>query len=513
MNGVNGTPPITTSDKYSKITREIRLAAGPDCRIAFVSGNFNVVHPGHLRLFKFAKDLANFLVVGVNSDRTPGTSVSLTDRIEGLNALSIVNRVVTLDGPVEELVLALRPEIVVKGSEFERRVNAEQPAVDSYGGKLIFSSGEMRFASLGLLQQEFNSSNIHNIKRSPEYMQRHGLTHAAVKSTLGHFAGMKVFVIGDVIVDDYITCDALGMSQEDPTIVVAPIETRTFIGGAGIVAAHAKGLGAEVDFCTVVGNDGTAEFATNELERLGVKFDAFADMARPTTRKQRFRALNKTLLRVNHLRQNPIDSGIQSKMLAKFEESLPNIDLVLFSCFNYGCLPQSLVDEMRARARKRGVMMAADSQASSQMADISRFQDMSLITPTEREARLALQDFDTGLAYIGEKLQSAARAQNLIISLGSEGMLIRGPKEDRFQSDRLHAINTSPKDVAGAGDSLFTSTSMSLCAGREIWESAYIGAVAAAVQVSRVGNSPLKAAELIAEIDGIDHASHDAFQL
>ncbi|KQZ02600.1 ADP-heptose synthase [Pseudolabrys sp. Root1462] len=508
-----GTLSTTASDKYSEVAKAIRLAAGTGRRIAFVSGNFNVIHPGHLRLFKFAKDLSDFLVVGVNADRAPGTSVKLADRLEGLEALSVVDQVVALDGLPDEFVLALQPDIVVKGSEFEKRVNREQAAVDSYGGKLIFSSGEMRFASIGLLQQEFKTTNIHNIRKSPEYMRRHGVTHAAVTSTLRQFSGMKIFVIGDVIVDDYITCDPLGMSQEDPTIVVAPIETRTFIGGAGIVAAHARGLGADVDFCTVVGNDGTAKFVTSDLERLGVKFNAFVDMARPTTRKQRFRALNKTLLRVNHLRQNPIEPGIQSKMLSKFDEVLDAADLVLFSCFNYGCLPQALVDEMSARARKKGVMMAADSQASSQMADVSRFQDMSLITPTEREARLALQDFDTGLAYIGERLQCVAKARNLIISLGAEGMLIRGPKENTFQSDRLHAINTSPKDVAGAGDSLFTSTSMALCAGREIWEAAYIGAVAAAVQVSRVGNSPLNVRELIAEIDGIDHASDDAFEL
>jgi len=52
-------------------------------------------------------------------------------------------------------------------------------------------------------------------------------------------------VIGDLIIDDYVTCDAVGMSQEDPTIVVTPILTRTFVGGAGGVAAHARGLGAD----------------------------------------------------------------------------------------------------------------------------------------------------------------------------------------------------------------------------------------------------------------------------
>ncbi len=81
---------------------------------------------------------------------------------------------------------------------------------------------------------------------------------------------MRVAVIGDLIVDEYVTCDAVGMSQEDPTIVVTPLMTRTFVGGAGAVAAHAHGLGADVRFFTLVGDDEAASFARDTLEQHGV---------------------------------------------------------------------------------------------------------------------------------------------------------------------------------------------------------------------------------------------------
>jgi bifunctional ADP-heptose synthase (sugar kinase/adenylyltransferase) len=175
---------------------------------------------------------------------------------------------------------------------------------------------------------------------------------------------------------------------------------------------------------------------------------------------------------------------------------------LLFSCFNYGCLPQDLVDAITAKARKRDVMLAADSQASSQLGDVSRFKGMSLITPTEREARLALNDFETGLAFIGERLIHKASAQNLVITLGAEGMLVHTLRGDEFLTDRLPALNPSPKDVAGAGDSFFISSTMAMRVGADIWQSSYLGALAAALQVSRVGNSPMSSAELVSEIDG-----------
>jgi len=503
-------PVAGLSKKYAESIAQIRAQAGPGRRIAFVSGNFNVVHPGHLRMFKFAKEIADFLVVAVNCDGGPGVNVPAQVRMEGVHSISSIDYALLLDDLPDGFIRALKPDVVVKGREFETRVNPEQAAVDSYGGSLVFSSGEMRFTSVGLLQREYFGKNFSTINESPEYLRRHAFDHATVKSTLSQFAGMRVCVIGDLIVDDYITCDPLGMSQEDPSIVVTPIETRTFIGGAGIVAAHAHGLGAEVHYSTVVGNDDSEKFARRSLEEFGVGFDFFVDPVRPTTRKQRFRALNKTLLRVNHLRQHPIDAKIQQQILASVEKRLDRTDLILFSCYNYGCLPQKLVDAITERAAARGVMMAADSQASSQMADISRFKGMALITPTEREARLALRDFDSGLAFVSERLQETASAKNLIISLGSEGMLIRGGKNHNQQSDRLPAFNTAPKDVAGAGDSLFTTAAMSLCVGRDIWEGAYIGSLAAALQVSRVGNTPLRVDDVIAEIDAID--SDDAYQ-
>ena len=177
----------------------------------------------------------------------------------------------------------------------------------------------------------------------------------------------------------------------------------------------------------------------------------------------------------------------------------------MFADFNYGCLPQNLVDRIAEMASARGIPMTADSQASSQMSDISRFRGMTLVTPTEREARLALQDTSSGLAFLAEGLRDRAKAKNVIITLGGEGMLVHGLGENgQNLTDRLPAMNSSPKDVAGAGDSLFTAASIALCTGADIWRSAYLGAVAAACQVSRVGNSPLQTRDILTELDQPD---------
>jgi len=484
------------------VITEIREFGPSESRIVFVSGNFNIVHPGHLRLLNFAAECGDRLVVGVHADATGMALLPEELRLEGLRSIGVVDYAFILRCPTEEFIRRLQPDTVVKGKEHETHFNPELEAVESYGGKLLFSSGDVRFSSLDLLQHELFETNFSSIRKPLDFPERHGFAIRDLLPIVERFSRMKVVVVGDLIVDEYISCDPLGMSQEDPTLVVAPIKQDSFVGGAGIVAAHARGLGARVSYFTVAGADKTADFARKRLEGYGVRLECLVDESRPTTLKQRYRANGKTLLRVSHLRQHDISAELAEHLYARVTAELESARLLVFSDFNYGCLPQELVDGLIEFCHQRGIMMVADSQASSQLGDVSRFRGMRLLTPTEYEARLALQDHSSGLVVLAEALRMAAEAQQLIITLASEGMLIHAPDYagSGFLTDRLPAFSTAPKDVAGAGDSLLTCTALALAADATVWQGAYLGSLAAACQVSRMGNSPLNATDLDREL-------------
>ena len=484
------------------VVEEVRARAGAGRRVVFVSGNFNIVHPGHLRLLQFAAECGDFLVVGLNPDSTAGVTVPASMRLEGVQAIGIVNYAFMLSEAPQFFIERLKPEVVVKGKEFEEKFNAESAAVEAYGGALLFGSGEVRFSSLNLLQRELLETNYSSIEKPLDFAQRHGFDMRQLLSLVGKLKGMRVIVVGDLIVDEYVTCDALGMSQEDPTIVVTPIKKDVFIGGAGIVAAHARGLGGDVTYFGVVGDDPTAKYAENTLDRFHVKARLFNDESRPTTLKTRYRANGKTLLRVSELRQHDISRDLAEQLCDEVTQASQNCDLLIFSDFNYGCLPQVAVDCIIHKCRERGLVMVADSQASSQIGDVSRFRGMRLLAPTEYEARLATRDFSSGLPVLAERLRRKADAEDVLVTLGAEGLLVHArPQEGtEYVTDNLPAFNRAPKDPAGAGDSLLTCASMSLVAGANIWQSAYLGSVAAACQVGRVGNFPLSADELTTEL-------------
>lgn len=470
-----------------------------DRKTAFISGNFNIVHPGHVRLFAFAKKLAQWLIVGVHSDELGGEHIHISQdlRLEALKSNSWVDEVVLIEEDVVHTVNELRPDIIVKGKEFENRANPEEETARAYGGRLIFGSAEVSLSSLELLSRDLPTLPEAGFVIPKNYMRQHEIKISSLQEVVSRFSSLKVCVIGDLIVDEYITCEALGMSQEDPTLVVSPIDQRRFVGGAGVVAAHASALGAESTLISVCGNDDAGLFTRRTLQNFGVKANLVIDESRPTTLKQRYRADNKSLLRVSYLRQNSISKRHQLELIEQATPIIRQSDLLVFSDFNYGCLPQNVVDHCTEIAKVANVIRIADSQSSSQTGDICRFKDMNLISATEREMRIGLRDKDVGLPVLAEKLREHANAGYIVLKLGADGVLLHMPsREGLMTTDRLPAFTSSPIDVAGAGDSMLITAGMTLSSGGSPWEAAVIGNIAAALQVGRLGNKPIHSAEL-----------------
>ena len=470
-----------------------------------VTGNFNILHPGHLRLLKFARDLGDKLIVAVIGDSLGQTDIHVPEqmRLENVSSNIWVDEAFLIHKPVETIIEEIKPDIVVKGKEHENSVNRELEAIENYGGKLIFSSGEAVFSSLDLISKDLSSNKELRLKFPDEFAKRHNFAKNDLKKVIEKFSKLQVCVIGDLIIDEYITCDPLGMSQEDPTIVVTPVDSNKFVGGAGIVAAHASGLGATAKLISVGGNDSALRFANESLEKFGVESHILVDESRPTTLKQRFRAHDKTLLRVSHLHQGAISKKLQNQLYKTITKQINNSDILVFSDYNYGCLPQSLVDRIINFSRKKDIIIAADSQSSSQTGDISRFKGMHFLFPTEHEARISMRNYDDGLVVLSEKLSKAAKAQNIVLKLGSEGVLLylKDSNSIHNQTDRLKALNNSPKDVAGAGDSMMITTLLSCAVGANSWESLCLGSIASAIQVGRVGNTPLQKDELLINLN------------
>lgn len=465
---------------------------------AFVSGKFRVIHSGHIRLFRLAKELAEELVVAL--DVATLDSDDIAWRLQALKNIDFVSRVVTYEDNVDVLLQTEKPNIVVKGSEFAQIHNSEEEILKRWGGRLIFSSGDSFFSERDMIFTENEDLLSKAFPLPREFMQRHNISKNRLQEILGSFGKINVCVIGDLIVDEFINCHPLGMSQEEPTVVVTPIDKKRFLGGAGIVAAHCSLLGAQTTLLTICGDDEAGQWSKEKIAEYGIHMIAPIDSTRPTTLKQRFRSGSQILLKLTHLRKDDLSADLENTLISNFEKCIESADVVIFSDFSYGVLTKKLVAEALRISKSRGVFISADSQSSSQIGDLSRFRDVDLVTSTEREARLELKDETNGLVVIAEKLRSILMAKNILLKLGGDGVIIHGTniEGNLLSTDQVPALNNFLVDTSGAGDSLLAATSLSLASEATIYEATLLGSVVAAIQIGRIGNTPVTSSQVMA---------------
>lgn len=476
---------------------ELEKARQAGKQIILICGYFDVLHPGHFRFIRHAAEQGDVLVVGlIDDNQDPAILNDNEDRWHALACLNMVTYIMLTSKDMGNIIRTVRPHIVVKGKEWETADNPEKEILESLGGKLSFSSGERFTSSHSYFSNTGGFGNWQSTESIEPYLRRHNITLKRAQVLIDRFSRVRVAVFGDLIIDEYVECQPVGMSREDPTIVVTPSSTKQFLGGAAIVAAHGCGLGATVDFYSVMGCDDKAVFGLSTLKTYGAKPMLIQDDSRPTTCKRRYRALNKSLLRVNDFSEQNISLELQDKVIADFAARLKNYDVVIFSDFNYGFLPEGLVKKIIGLCRDAGIPTVADSQSSSHVGDLGKFQDVLMITPTEYEARLTINNTQDGLIVISEMLGKKLGAKYVFITLGSEGILIRSNNGKNWETDDFSALNLQPVDAAGAGDAMLMASALTLAVGEDIWLAAFIGSVASACQVGRVGNLPLKKDEM-----------------
>ena len=467
-----------------------------DASQVFVSGKFNVIHPGHIRLFRFGKELAEKLHVALDTDGLNQDEINW--RVNALQAIDLVDQIHTYEIDNTSLIEKIRPNVVLKGREFRDRKNSEKVLVESYGGKLVFGSGINFFSETEFLDKSNLHSGSDEIKLPIEFMRRNNTTKEVVKDFLKITPSLNVCVLGDLIVDEYINCHPLGMSHEEPTIVVKAVDKKKFIGGAGIVAAHCSALGANTFFISVIGDDESGSWASNKISEYGIKAELIFDNLRPTTLKQRYRSGSQTLLKLTELSQEIINPNVQEVVYEKFNQIVGQLDLLIFSDFSYGNLPAELVGKIMSLAMENNVLIAADSQSSSQVGNLSKFAGAFLVTPTEREARVELRDQSSGLVILLDNLRSYLKAKNVLLKLGPDGILIRGvgANQELLPTEQVEPSNKKPIDTSGAGDSILAASALALAGGFDVYTSAMLGSFIAGIQVGRLGNVPVSRAEI-----------------
>jgi rfaE bifunctional protein kinase chain/domain len=308
---------------------------------------------------------------------------------------------------------------------------------------------------------------------------------------VGKLAGRSVLVVGDLVLDEYVTGRMTRISREAPVPIVEVVDKEDRAGSAASPAANIIGLGSFASIVGVIGCDAAGARLESRLRELGVddrglvRFDEVS-----TSTKTRILAEGFTgglhgrqqVMRLDGLAHLPAPAvAACAECVARLAG---DFDAVLLSDYRGGVVGQASIDAARASGRP----IAVDSQG-----DLRRFRALDLIKVNQAEAQAALGSEDVYGG--GEALRRELEARVLVITLGADGMLVF---DGQARPERVPAVGVSQVfDVTGAGDTVIAVLTLGLVAGLSPRRSAQLASAAASVVVRRLGVAVATPAEIV----------------
>lgn len=320
------------------------------------------------------------------------------------------------------------------------------------------------------------------------------------------FAGCRLLVAGDLMVDEYLWGNVERISPEAPVQVVSVTSEEYTLGGAGNVISNLVALGAKVSAAGVIGTGTNGQLVLKKLNALGVNTRGIIqDRQRTTTRKTRIIANHQHVLRFDREVKTDISRQTMNKISRAAEEMMADADLILVSDYNKGLITKALMTKLLAAAQKYDRPLIVDPKGR----DFKKYAGASLMTPNKKEtaraAGIEIVD-ESSLAEAARRLIKKTGINKILVTCGKEGMAYFDHDIPPYRiSTKAHQVF----DVSGAGDTVLAVLGLGIAAGYSNKEAVALANTAAGIVVGKVGTATVSKTELAAALNLIPTLSLD----
>jgi rfaE bifunctional protein nucleotidyltransferase chain/domain len=482
--------------KLNELASNLDLLRNNHKKVVLCHGVFDLLHVGHIRYFKQARTYGDVLVVTITPDRyvdkgpeRPAFNENI--RAEVVAELDCVDYVAINEWPTAENTLQLlKPHFYAKGSEFKEigsdytgKIDAEMEVVKKIGARIIFTE-DIVFSSTNLINRFL--SNMPEEVREYLHIFRHRHNIDEIFETLDHMSNLRVLIVGDTIIDDYQYCETLGKSSKDPILALKYLSNDLFAGGVLAIANHVANFTDQVQLVSVLGEkDSHREFIQQSLNP-HITMELFSKKDSPTLIKRRFldgHSLNK-LWEIYIMDDSSLPEDINQELCRWVKDRISDFDLIIAADFGHGTITSKLIRILTAEAP----FLAVNTQANAgnrRFHTISRYPRANFLCLAEHEIRLEARNLTGPLRPIMERLAKKLSVQRLVITMGRKGCLVYG-LDGNFIN--VPSLSSNVVDRIGAGDALFSLTSMAAAQSVNDEILGFIGNVAGAQAVNILGN-------------------------
>jgi rfaE bifunctional protein kinase chain/domain len=478
-------------------------------KVAHCHGVFDLLHPGHLDHLVEAKSFADVLVVSVTADvfvnKGPGRPVYGIDRrLKMLDALQIVDLVFESSSPTALVAIDLvKPDFFVKGPDYldldadiTGNIQLEQSQVEKNGGQLVFTSGPSMSSS-----QIINSQGLAHSPETQKWLAECSeiLDERLLGEWISRVANLKVVVIGETIVDEYVFCDPLGKTSKEPVLAFLRNSAERQVGGALAIAKHCRGLGASTTLVTRLGNDDTGDWA----EAAGFDSDVGVVSQRSshhkTIVKTRYvdQATGAKVFESYDMTDEPINSQEDEAFVSLLDTVISDADVILVADYGHGLMTDRVLHSLVSASG----IVAVNTQSNAGnrgFNSVSRYPRVDLVSLNGGEISLELRRKHASVSDLLPDLGMNTSAKWIVVTEGAKGMALWTPLGGVVE---MPAFTERVRDRVGAGDALFATVSALLAVDAPPAVVGLFGNLAGAAMVSDLGNR-----HTISAVDLLRHA-------
>jgi D-beta-D-heptose 7-phosphate kinase/D-beta-D-heptose 1-phosphate adenosyltransferase len=303
--------------------------------------------------------------------------------------------------------------------------------------------------------------------------------------------GKRIVVVGDAMLDVYLSGEVERISPEAPVPVVRVRDRKYALGGAANVAQNVVAIGARCDLVATIGDDSAGAILRDTLTRAEVGHASLVTVSRCTTQKTRVLARSQQLLRVDEEEDIDLDDLGATRVLEAVRDAVADADAVVLEDYNKGVLVPTVIRAAIDAASARQLPIVVDPK----FRNFFSYRGATVFKPNRRELEAALGaavDVDHPDA-VPATLQRLG-VQHILLTLGDRGMAL-------FSADgevaRVPTVAREVYDVVGAGDTVTAYVASMLAAGGSVLEAAVVANIAAGIEVGRLGAVSVPAAEVL----------------
>ena len=466
-------------------------------KIVLCHGVFDLLHIGHIKYLNKAKTFGNFLIVSITSDefvnKGPKRPIFNENyRAEALASLQCVDAVfINRSSSAVNIIKKIKPGIYCKGSDYRNfndditgKIILEKNAVEQFKGKLIFTN-EITFSSSKIINTFDNILNdeqrefIFNLKKNNKI--------DFVKKYLEKIQNLKIVVIGETIIDQYVFLETLGKSGKDPYLASKRIYQNDYLGGAAAIVKNMSSFCNNISFITYLGEDKNYKNFVDKNLPNNIKKKFFYKKNSPTVLKRRFidSTSKQKLFGVYDINVSDLDIN-NERIFLKLISNLKKYDLIVISDYGHGLITNKIAKKLN-KIKSCKILNAQVNASNIGYHSLKKYTNADLLLINENELRHELRDKLTNIENLSLKFINNSNFKTIIVTSGNKGSLIVSKKNNKII--KCPAFANQIVDKVGAGDMMLSVVSplFKACLPNDIL--IFLGNLAGAISVGSISNS------------------------